>query len=82
MGRIVTDATGDRWDVTQGDAADGRNSIRFRHQSGREYETASRRQVNELSDRQLLEMLEAEAQERQVTHGQERSADPDGYITE
>lgn len=84
MGRAVTDAKGDRWDVEQQDeaAADGRHRLQFRHQSGSRYEAESRLGVNELSDRQLLEMLEGEARERTVTEGTERSADPDGYVTE
>lgn len=81
--RIVTDATGDRWDVKEEKAdADRDFRLSFRHQSGRRLEIESRQGVNALSDRELLDMLAKESGDRAVTEGEERSADADGYITE
>lgn len=82
--RIVTDATGDRWDVKEEQGAgEGRDfRLSFRHQSGRNLEIESDRGVNALSDRELLRMLARESGDGDVTEGEERSADADGYITE
>lgn len=80
--RTVTDATGDRWDVSEERAEQADDfRLRFRHQSGRKLEVGSERGVNALSDRELLDMLASAAGDRDVKEGKERSADADGYIT-
>lgn len=87
--RIVTDSTGDRWDVS--DAADasgpngGESTINFRHQSGLELSGAADRSVDQMSDEEIRALLD-EARERAdldalPEDGDDRGADPDGYIT-
>jgi hypothetical protein len=80
--RSVTDATGARWDVKEEPGGRGRDfRLSFRHQSGRRLDVPSRQGVNALSDRELLDMLARETGDREVTEGQDRSTDADGYIT-
>ena len=80
--RSVTDATGNRWDIKEEPGGKGRDfRLSFRHQSGRRLDVPSRQGVNALSDRELLEMLARETDDREVVDGQDRSRDPDGYIT-
>jgi len=82
MERILTDVRGDRWDVSQqhGNGSE-EYRIEFRRQTGEQHAVDSKLGVNELSDRQLLEMLEGQAGSEGVTHGRERTSDPDGYIS-
>ena len=81
--RIVTDATGDRWDVKEEEGSAGSGfRLSFRHQSGRRLEIDAGQGVNALTDRELLDMLARESGNRDVVDGKEQSADPDGYITE
>ena len=80
--RIVTDATGHRWDVREEPGGGGRDfRLSFRHQSGRRLEVPSRQGVNALSDRELLNMLARETGEQDVIDGTERRRDADGYVT-
>lgn len=80
--RTVTDATGDRWDVSEQRAGQEEDfRLSFRHQSGRNLEVGSERGVNALSDRELLDMLASAAGDPDVKEGNERSADADGYVT-
>lgn len=87
--RIVTDSTGDRWDVSDvGDSSrssGGGTTIKFRHQSGLELSERSDRSVDQLSDDQIRTMLD-DARERADLEplpgdGDDRGADPDDYIT-
>jgi len=81
--RIVTDSNGDRWDVRQ--PADG-GELTFRHQSGREYRASEDVRLDELSNEALLARIDdalVDAGEDPVSRGgEERSLDPEGYITE
>ena len=82
--RQITDATGDRWDVKEEEGSAGRGfRLSFRHQSGRRLEIEDARQgVNALTDKELLDMLAKQTGDRNVTEGEERRTDADGYVTE
>ena len=87
--RIVTDSNGDRWDVTepgtQGDGTRAEGPIRFRHQSGEEFEARSERAMDELSGDELLDLLDAarEAKGLDSVHegGDNVGRDPVDYVT-
>ena len=80
--RSFTDATGNRWDVSEEPGGKGQDfRLSFRHQSGRRLAVPSRRGVNALSDRELLGMLVRETGEQELAEGAERRGDADGYLT-
>lgn len=86
--RIVTDSHGDRWDVEDSEEKDlmSPNTIRFRHQSGKEVTLPAPAHLNALPNRKLLAILrEADSfryREPLIRPGREKPLDPEGYITE
>lgn len=87
--RIVTDSTGDRWDVSDasgaGGADGGETTINFRHQSGLELSGAADRSVDQMSDEEIRALLDDAREEADLEalpeDGDDRGADPDDYIT-
>lgn len=81
--RIVTDESGDRWDVQQDGEGAQTGVVVFRHQSGRRVTLETERPLDALSNEELLRMLKESGRESAPGEGprRERSADPEGYVT-
>ncbi|HEU5208031.1 MAG TPA: hypothetical protein VFU06_01365 [Longimicrobiales bacterium] len=78
--RIVTDASGLRWDVVQ---EQGSDSVVFRHQSGREVRTQLGAPLDSQSTEDLLDALDRAQRERggqETGHEGEDVTRGEGYV--